>query len=65
MQIAHQSQGTVGIFARFHVHAHEVAAFGRAADQAFDVGAALRFGEVDAKLRELERDISVDAAQIG
>ena len=54
-------KGAVGVFARFHVDPNEVAEGGGAGGEAGDVVAALVDGEIEAKLRQFERDISLDA----
>ena len=60
VQIADQAQGTVGVLARLHVHAHEAPDLRRLAHHLVDICAAGCCGEIHAELGQLERDVAVD-----
>src|ERR1035437_9823345 len=61
VQIGDEVERAVGVFARFHVHAHEVAQRGGLANQRLDVGGALGQRKVHAELRQFQRDVAVDS----
>ena len=64
VQGMHQIERAIGIAARFHIDADETAQFGGAADELVHVGQALIVGKIEAELRQLERDVALDAVGV-
>ncbi len=61
VQGMHQVERAIRIVARFHIHPHETAKFGRTADELIDVGQTLLVGEIETKLGKFQRDTALYA----